>query len=787
MARLDKWKIIGPGAGGSHYIPTISPFDENIVLFACDMTGSYITHDGGKSWREFNLRTGSGAFAFDFNKEGVIYGASNGIYRSEDNGKKWRLIFPKPETVIGERKFGDHSSSVFITNDNCRLSRYRAVAADMKDSNKIYFAAVETWGGGKVSIYYSNNYGGEFKELAVLNGNTCHNIYSSDDKRVIVTDRNIYYISKDGEIEEGTLPNGIRESNLSEGAKIIQDAATGLAPDGSVITYVLTNGGFVDEVYQSGIWLVKDNKWTSLLPFADDVKDFGAGSGRGRSMIPYYVEVAASPLDASNVYVGFGGYPLVYEDSAEGSYVLHHGIIKSADMGKTFEWKRRATAFDNADNHELGWIERNYFGRYSGIGPKGGTPLGLGVAPKNPDLCYSTDLACAYKTVDGGKIWSQIYEDMLPDGSYTTRGCDVTTCYGVHFDPHDKEHIVISYTDIGLMHSKNGGKGWLHSMENIPAYYGNTCYWMVFDPDIKDKSWSVWGYGHDLPRPKMYETNYYTFWGAVCKSTDGMDSWREIKNTIPENTILTHIILDEKSPAGKRTLYAAAYGRGVYKSTDDGETWELKINGMKGNGNLNVHRLLLLPDGRLFATTARGLRRRKEVDGGLYVSTDGAENWTKIDLPENLNGPNHITCDPSDPNRLYLSCWSKVMRDENGERSYECGGGVFKSDDGFNWEQIYKKDAHVFGLAVDPDDGNNLYICGFDHSAHRSSDRGKTWKKLRGYNFHWGHQPVLDPYNKDMLYITTYGSSVWYGPREGDPDAFEDIYPIPNEWSGEIL
>jgi len=775
MSRLDKWKIIGPGAGGSHYIPTISPFDENITLFACDMTGSYITYDGGKNWREFNLRSGCGAFCFDFNRENVIYAASNGIYRSEDNGKRWRLIFPKPETVLEEKKIGDHSGSFFVTADNCKFTRYGAVSVDMADSSKIYFSATERWGSDKIYIYCSENYGDEFRELAVLDGGVCHNIYSSGDVRIVVTDRNIYYISENGDIKSGILPEGIKASDLSEGTKTIQDAVTGRLPDGSVITYVLTNGNFVRSKYQSGIWLIKDNnKWEALKPFPEDISDFN------ENFMPYYVEVAASPLDMSNFYVGFGGYPLIYEDSADGSYVQHHGVIRSSDMGKTFEWKLKATDCENAPNHKLGWIERNYHIRYNGIGPKGSTPLGLGVAPKNPEVCYFTDLGSCSRTVDGGDTWEQVYENILPDGSYATRGCDVTTCYGVHFDPHDKNHIAISYTDIGLMHSRNGGQGWLHSMENIPAYYGNTCYWIVFDPTVKDKSWSVWGYWHDLPRPKMYGADYYRFYGAVCKSTDGMETWREIKNTIPENTVFTHIILDEKSPAGNRTLYAAGYGKGVYKSTDDGETWELKLHGMRGNGNLNAYKLLLLPDGRLYAIVARGQKRRKEVDGALYVSNDNAESWTKVDLPENLNAPNHIEYDPSDPKRLYLSCWPKTIKGR------EYGGGVYKSDDGVNWEQIYKEDAHVFGLAVDPDDGNNLYICGFDHSAHRSSDRGKTWKKLRGYNFHWGHQPVLDPYDKDMLYITTYGSSVWYGPRKGDPNAFEDVYPIPNEYSGEI-
>ncbi len=55
-SRPGDFKIIGPGGGGAMFHPTISPHDPNTVLVSCDMTGSYITHDAGKSWRMFNLR-----------------------------------------------------------------------------------------------------------------------------------------------------------------------------------------------------------------------------------------------------------------------------------------------------------------------------------------------------------------------------------------------------------------------------------------------------------------------------------------------------------------------------------------------------------------------------------------------------------------------------------------------------------------------------------------------------------------------------------------------------------
>src|SRR3954468_14494406 len=54
-ARYDKWEVVGPGGGGGQFSPTISPHTPSDVLAACDMTGSFISHDGGESWRMFNL------------------------------------------------------------------------------------------------------------------------------------------------------------------------------------------------------------------------------------------------------------------------------------------------------------------------------------------------------------------------------------------------------------------------------------------------------------------------------------------------------------------------------------------------------------------------------------------------------------------------------------------------------------------------------------------------------------------------------------------------------------
>src|ERR1700688_3656787 len=98
-SRPGDFKIIGPGGGGAMFNPTISPHDPNTVLVSCDMTGSYITHDAGRTWRMFNLRGVVNLFLFDPLDPKTIYAHATGLWRSTDGGERWELVYPSPSAV----------------------------------------------------------------------------------------------------------------------------------------------------------------------------------------------------------------------------------------------------------------------------------------------------------------------------------------------------------------------------------------------------------------------------------------------------------------------------------------------------------------------------------------------------------------------------------------------------------------------------------------------------------------------------------------------------------------
>ena len=117
--RPGDFRVIGPGGGGAMFNPTISPHDANTVLVSCDMSGSYITHDGGRTWRMFNLRgVINFLFAFDPRDPKTMYAHATGLWRSVDDGETWNLVSPSPASVQGVKMNLDHADEIILAKSD---------------------------------------------------------------------------------------------------------------------------------------------------------------------------------------------------------------------------------------------------------------------------------------------------------------------------------------------------------------------------------------------------------------------------------------------------------------------------------------------------------------------------------------------------------------------------------------------------------------------------------------------------------------------------------------------
>lgn len=726
-ARPGDFQVVGPGGGGAMFNPTISPHNPNTVLISCDMTGSYITHDGGHSWRMFNLRGVVRFFAFDPLDSNVMYAYATGLWRSSDGGESWKLLYPNPAKIKTIVMRSDHSDETLVAEPD-PLGTIAALAIDPEDSKVLYVAA-----GTKdhPALFVSRDYGenwGQTNSLPESPRRIWVDPHSPKQSRTL-------YIAGQHFVSVKTS-DGMRNKPTPESVTFL-DVSAGFASASQPIIY---------GVAKEGIFVSKDGAVTWKKP------DFPGSGAEIRA-------VATSRLHPNTAYVSYSDLSL------EGKKWL--GVAKSDDAGDSWRlvWKESDAAAPNV--HDA-WITPRF-----GVG-WAENPLELGVADQDPNLAYGTDLGRTMKTADGGTSWWAMYSKRIPSGEWVSTGLDVTNVYGIQFDPFNSNRQFLTYTDIGLFRSEDGGKSWQSSTMGVPGEWTNTTYWLAFDPKVRGRMWSVNSGTHDLPRPKMWRhTNPDRYKGGVCISEDGGKTW-EKSNRGMEQTAATHIILDPKSPVKARVLYVAGFGRGVYKSSDGGKTWSLKNTGITQRQPF-AWRLSLASDGTLYVVIARRSEDGSignENDGALYRSRDGAEHWESVSLPNGVNGPNGLAVDPNSPERLYLSAWARASG-VHGD-----GGGIYLSEDsGRSWKQIFDGDRHVYDVTIDPNDANTLYAAGFESSAWRSKDRGEHWERIPGFNFKWSYRVIPDPIDRSKIYVSTFGGSLWHGSLLGKDEPLDIATP----------
>lgn len=750
------WNVVGAGGGGAMFTPAVSPLNPNLAFVSCDMTGSYITENGGDSWRMFNLRGVTQSYAFDPNDANVMYASSIALFRSVDSGKTWNVIYPSPSEITGIASRGDHAMEVLITKDSTDRN-VLAFAVDPSNSKKLY-AAISI--DKKIGFFISDDLGEHWtKEHVLEDGAEKIFIVPSspvDNRTIYVAGKNTIIAKRNGVWSVNKAPDGIK--------KITSYAGGFDDKQNKFFIYAIAGKGYFNPAGdQSGIYVTEDggqtwqNRQEGLLNFQI------AGA-----KVPEYRAIATSENHPEVVYVSYNSLQTHKDTTCI-------GVAKSVDYGKTWtlSWKDRIGPNHlqfPSPNMEDGWINDRF-------GPSWGeNPFSIGVDPNNADVCYGTDFGRTIKTSDGGKTWKQVYTKKTNTG-WTSRGLDVTTSYQMVFDPFNSDHRFIATTDIGLMESKDGGNSWRSATykNGIPRKWENSTYWVVMDPKVKSKVWAAMSGTHDLPRPKMWRRNGTgSYMGGIVISEDGGTSWKPVSADIGESAV-THLLLDSASDPATRILYACSFGKGVFKSIDGGKTWKQKNKGLPTN-ELFAWRLEKRDtDGTLFLVIAR----RSEDgsigtadDGALYKSTDGAESWSKVAMPEGTNGPMSLKVDPLNPQTLILSAWGRPVRERFAS---DIGGGIFRSaDDGKTWEHVLKNDPHIHDITYDPRIAV-FYACGFNGSAYRSEDDGKSWQRIKGYNFKWGKRVDLDPTNPEKVFIITFGGGVWYGPAQGDADAVEDI------------
>ncbi len=183
---------------------------------------------------------------------------------------------------------------------------------------------------------------------------------------------------------------------------------------------------------------------------------------------------------------------------------------------------------------------------------------------------------------------------------------------------------------------------------------------------------------------------------------------------------------------------SVAYGDGVYKSIDGGRTYKnVGLGDSEHIGKILVHPT----DENTVYVAAQGPLWRSGGERGLYKTTDGGKKWKRIlDIDEHT-GVSDLAFDPRDPDVIYAVAYQRrrhVWTLINGGP----GSGVHKTTDGGKtWKKLGGGlpggEVGRIGIAVSPQRPDVVYAVieavGKKQGFYRSADAGATWKKQSGY------------------------------------------------------
>ena len=400
-------------------------------------------------------------------------------------------------------------------------------------------------------------------------------------------------------------------------------------------------------------------------------------------------------------------------------------------------------------------------------GPPGGDVRSLVVDPNNPDRFYLGTLdAQIYTSADGGKNWELLYNFNKPK----------LFVDHIIVDPRDAKTLYVAahrHKEAGgFFKSTDGGRKWrespelkneaLHSLtqaDSNPNVLIAGTFNGIFRSDNSGDSWT------QLPTyntpglvhveslaidPRTASTIYAGTWYLPYKSTDGGQSWKNIKNGIIDDSDIFAIDIDPRDP---NHVIASACS-GIYETSNAGDSWT-KVQGIPSQSRRtraivqhpSIAGLVLAGTTEGFWRSERGGKadswmvttsRQLEVNSiaihpsrpqtiyigtnnyGVMISTDGGKNFVPTNGGYSGRFANVIVADRETPNRIYAATINTTTG----------GGFLFVStDNGETWRPSMRSMPPrliTYSILQDTRDANLIYL-GTNLGVYRSLDRGASW------------------------------------------------------------
>lgn len=260
--------------------------------------------------------------------------------------------------------------------------------------------------------------------------------------------------------------------------------------------------------------------------------------------------------------------------------------------------------------------------------------------------------------------------------------------------------------------------------------------------------------------------------GGLWKTEDGGITW----NSIFDDQDVSSVSALAISPTESNIIWAGtgetflirpahAMGDGIYKSVDAGKTW--KHMGLKETARIS--RVVVHPtNSDIVYVAALGHTFGPQQERGIYKTTNGGETWKRILFIDENTGASDIALDPKNPDRLLVGMWT-ININTWGLRSGGEGGGVYRSNDaGESWEAMKNKGlpggaenpVGKTAVAISSSNPDIVYALFEIESPalYRSEDFGETWTlQTRNHDINerapYYTRMAVAPDNPDEIYF----------------------------------
>jgi photosystem II stability/assembly factor-like uncharacterized protein len=353
------------------------------------------------------------------------------------------------------------------------------------------------------------------------------------------------------------------------------------------------------------------------------------------------------------------------------------------------------------------------------IGPAvtGGRIHDVEAVPSNPSIIYAAAASGGlWRTVNRGHTWTPLTDD-LPVSTFGDVALAPSNPSIVYAGTGEQNNRQSTSWGNGVYRSDDGGDTWTHlGLENT-RHIGKVEV-HPSNPDV------------------VYVAALGNLWAAseergVFRSTDGGDSWEKVL-FVDEHTGAVDMVMDPQNP---RVLYAATYqrlrrawgfngggpGSGIWKTTDGGDTWTELTNGIPSGDKGRIGLAIAASSPNVLNALIETADARTT---GTYRSEDGGASWTRVnELDIRPMYYSEIFIDPTNPDRVWTMATSS-HRSEDGGRTFTEIAVRPTYDVGVHADQ--------HALWIDPNDPDHIYMGG-DAGLHESYDAGVNFRKLNNF------------------------------------------------------